>query len=199
MAASSRRLWTTFVAGGLAFGCALIMDDLPPPAEPEGAIAGAQAGGAASGGDGAGAAVGQAASAGSSAGGAAGAAGREGEAGASPSSCAEPCDCDDDGVFARGACGGNDCDDADADAWPGQTEYFFDERAGGGWDYDCSGAIEREHDAVDCSGIPSCDTMVQGFLVVEPECGTRQDWGKCEAPSLVCQPSKISTEPVRCH
>jgi hypothetical protein len=37
-----------------------------------------------------------------------------------------------------GACG-LDCDDSDDRVFPGQTEYFVEPRADGGWDYDCSG------------------------------------------------------------
>lgn len=37
----------------------------------------------------------------------------------------------------------DDCDDADEDAFPGQTEFFGEPRVGGGFDYDCSGDLQR--------------------------------------------------------
>ena len=47
-------------------------------------------------------------------------------------------DADGDGHAAK-ACGGDDCDDADPKAHPGQTDFFSDKSPTVGFDYDCDG------------------------------------------------------------
>jgi hypothetical protein len=37
-----------------------------------------------------------------------------------------------------------DCDDKEADAFPGQGGYFFEPMASGSWDYDCNGTEDRD-------------------------------------------------------
>lgn len=51
-----------------------------------------------------------------------------------------------------------DCADTDRDAFPGQTQYFDEEvsRAGGGFDYNCNMAEERE---IVASGTPECSAF----------------------------------------
>ncbi len=56
------------------------------------------------------------------------------------------CDLDGDGQLRDDAdCGGNDCDDADARAFLGQTDFFDTPRASGGYDFDCNGIEEGNH------------------------------------------------------
>ena len=40
-----------------------------------------------------------------------------------------------------------DCYDGDGDVYPGQLTYFLSEAGGYGWDYDCSGTVERRPEA----------------------------------------------------
>jgi hypothetical protein len=56
--------------------------------------------------------------------------------------CSDP-DADGDGVTAAAG----DCDDLDANAFPGQTSWFGTERASGGYDYDCDGAEVTQYNA----------------------------------------------------
>jgi hypothetical protein len=198
MPRSDVRQWT-LLGVGFVVGCSLIMEDLPPPPD-EGAAGSESEAGSGSGGDssaGAAGGGGVIGAAGTPAAG--GEAGAGGTSGGGTSSCADECDCDGDGAPAQGVCGGDDCDDDDPDTLPGQEKFFYGERAAGGWDYDCSGQIELEHEALDCSGIPSCNLVDQGFVVPEPQCGTDQDWGRCVDDSVICMTNTLSSEPVNCH
>jgi hypothetical protein len=58
-----------------------------------------------------------------------------------------------------------DCDDMDANAFPGQSAWFTTQRIGGGWDYNCDGTDETEYTTYPyatctyCNGTaPSCST-----------------------------------------
>jgi hypothetical protein len=120
---------------------------------------------------------------GGSSGGVGGASGGVGGSGGSGG--ALDCDQDDDGSFASSeACGGNDCDDLDADVHPGQSSFFTEPNRDGGYDYDCNGVEEPEvSNALDCSllSISNCDA--QGYTSPLPACGDPGAWIRC-APTL---------------
>jgi hypothetical protein len=125
-----------------------------------------------------------------SAGGVGGASGGVGGAsggvgGAGGSGGALDCDQDDDDSLASSAaCGGDDCDDLDADVHPGQSGFFTEPNRDGGYDYDCDGVEEPEvSNALDCSllSISNCDA--QGYSSPLPACGDPGAWIRC-APTL---------------
>jgi len=193
----------------LASGCFVVIGDLPEPAEQDAGSmlvsTGGGAGSSASGGTGGLAGSGGALASGGAGGGGAGgtSAGATG-GGAGTGGTGACCDCDGDGAQAKGACGGNDCDDDDPLVKPGQTTFFDSQSSGGSWDYDCSGGIERESEQVTQCGLLglglACTDQPEGWLgQAAPACGGTARWGKCKA-SLTCvedvlDPNKL----VRCH
>ena len=58
-----------------------------------------------------------------------------------------------------------DCDDSDADAYPGQARWFTTPRRGGGFDYDCSGGEEQRYPegSCTCGAAMSCEGSM-GYL-----------------------------------
>lgn len=67
--------------------------------------------------------------------------------------------CPNCGIAAGCTYDGDDCCDTDANANPGQTNYFSSVNACGSWDYDCSGAIEKSgctYTTGSCSGTCYC-------------------------------------------
>jgi hypothetical protein len=130
--------------------------------------------------------------------GTAGTAGQQGTGGA----CANPCDCDRDGVRAATCSGGTDCDDADANVFPGQMDWFERARSGGSFDYNCSTRVEREFEAaVSCMGLLSavlCNQTAQGFYA-PPPCGQMGAWGGCRYENLSCKQSVLDQRTMRCH
>jgi hypothetical protein len=134
-----------------------------------------------------------------------GRAGTGGENSGSGTGNAASCDADHDEHLAEGKCGGDDCDDTDADVFPGQIEYFEARRAQGDYDYDCSGGAEREQLApVECSGVTvgPCPVTEMGFLATLPACGETGAWGTCKktAPLNTCDQDVVDEERImRCH
>ncbi|WP_437332476.1 hypothetical protein [Sorangium sp. So ce394] len=108
------------------------------------------------------------------------------------------CDADDDGYRSKACEGGNDCNDDNPLVHPGQPSTFYDTpiSPGGGFDYDCSGAEEREFRAVNCSGLLTCAVASNVFLTDIP-CGQRGPFGSC---GLTCQSDILFPNYVRaCH
>ncbi|XXX73428.1 hypothetical protein WMF30_37885 [Sorangium sp. So ce134] len=108
------------------------------------------------------------------------------------------CDADDDGYRSTECAGGNDCNDDNPLVHPGQPSTFYDTpiSPGGGFDYDCSGAEEREFRAVNCSGLLTCAVASNVFLADVP-CGARGPFGSC---NLTCQSTIVFPDYVRaCH
>jgi hypothetical protein len=105
------------------------------------------------------------------------------------------CDCDGDNQLAEGLCGGNDCDDANKQIYEGEPVYHIDKTPAGSFDWDCSGAAERDPAmdiVISCSVLPCKGT---GFLNVAPACGEKADWVECTG-SLVCQASPVEHDKV---
>ncbi len=137
----------------------------------------------------------------SAAGGAGGSSG-DSAAGGGGGVCKTPCDCDEDGVKSV-ACAGTDCADDDANVKPGQIIHFIDASSNPsiGFDFDCSGAAEREHDTpVKCLGLAlvACDTKTQGFLETLPPCGQSGDWGTCKKGTVACEKDVVQSKPMAC-
>jgi hypothetical protein len=98
------------------------------------------------------------------------------------------CDADGDGATGE-ACGGDDCDDEDAEVYPGQERYFTEASERRGFDYDCDGIISRPPSEVQLScalELAQCDTELQGFFGdALPPCGELGDWGGCVVEEIV--------------
>ena len=183
--------------GLFALACSLVVGELPP-AEPEsGPLAGkggsAGNSGTESGGKGGSAEPGEGGVPPATAGSVSGSAGM-------PSA---ECDADADKHAAEGACGGDDCDDTDADVFPGQTKYFSARQANIGYDYNCDHATEQEQKAaIMCAGVSlsACPTDV-GFLGELPTCGGTGRWGTCKKMNgLTCEEAATESDhPMHCH
>ncbi|WP_044986390.1 hypothetical protein [Sorangium cellulosum] len=108
------------------------------------------------------------------------------------------CDADDDGYRSKACEGGNDCNDDNPLVHPGQPSTFYDTpiSPGGGFDYDCSGAEEREFRSINCSGLLTCAVASNVFLADVP-CGQRGPFGSC---GLTCQSDIVFPNYLRaCH
>jgi hypothetical protein len=89
-----------------------------------------------------------------------------------------------------------DCDDANANAKPGQMAYFDVPRSDGGFDYDCNG-VATKSPAWDCltsyAAVSGCvapssaPTGSRGYVGTSPACGVAGTWRGCVAwPDAVC-------------
>jgi len=74
-----------------------------------------------------------------------------------------------------------DCDDAEPNAFPGQSIFFDLPRASGGFDYDCNGSEEK----FDTEAGGTCQTdwwtcTGTGWDQGVPACGELGNWHRCE-------------------
>jgi hypothetical protein len=93
----------------------------------------------------------------------------------------DPCDEDHDGYKAEGAaCGGNDCNDHDPRANPGQTQFITDVPDAAPWgDWNCDTKLEKLFATpVACTAGLACNTA-EGFLNTDQGCGITADYVKC--------------------
>lgn len=114
----------------------------------------------------------------------------------------DPCDCDGDGAEAE-VCDGDDCDDLDPHVHPGQDKYFETPSDTVGFDYDCSGSIERDpalNVSLKCVGLSLilCEQSTQGFIGGVPACGSLGDWGTCKPDGLGCVSDIYEQRRMRC-
>jgi hypothetical protein len=113
--------------------------------------------------------------------------------------------CDVDGDTYKGKqCGGDDCDDGDADAHPNQTNWFSAGPSKGNktWDYDCDGTVEQEFTMADiCNAGGECPkSNLYVGIATPPACGLPGAWGSCVSNVLSCKVgSPISTQTQACH
>lgn len=124
--------------------------------------------------------------------------------GSGTSGNAASCDADQDDHLAEGKCGGDDCDDNDANVQPDQSDYFDESQPRVDYDYDCSGAPDREQSApIVCMGLTliECPTEQTGFLGTLPACGEVGNWGTCVKGSALdpCVEDVVTTPRMRCH
>jgi hypothetical protein len=97
----------------------------------------------------------------------------------------DPCDLDEDGYRATGACGGNDCCDFDSRAHPGDTSYYAAPDACGSFDYDCDGKEEEKYGVGSCQlGFFVCNGA--GFDKTAPACGVSATFDTCPYDVLFC-------------
>jgi len=97
---------------------------------------------------------------------------------------------------ARASQPAGDCCDSDADAHPGQTAYFENERRCGGqrYDYDCDGAeipqwTQSSAGGPACTGSGGTSCVEQpgaGWLGPVPACGRHDDFNQCSASEVAC-------------
>jgi hypothetical protein len=185
-APASSHLHFGFVALlALCAGCELVLGDIP---EKPGAGATGGAGGTGTS---------------SGAGGAVGSGGTTPGSGGAIADAADEgcCDCDGDTVFGA-QCGGDDCDDSNADAHPNQTKFFDVPRQGGSFDYDCNNSIEQDTKLLDCAVLATVlcgTTMDDGFLKPWPACGQSGNWGNCEQSGVNCVEHIVQTLVMRCR
>ncbi|WP_437827460.1 hypothetical protein [Sorangium sp. So ce1153] len=109
------------------------------------------------------------------------------------------CDADDDGYRSKACEGGNDCNDDNPLVHPGQASTFYGTpiSPGGGFDYDCSGAEEREFPAVTCSNILPLCSAASNVFQADVDCGRRTSFGSC---TTTCQFIVLYPEYLRkCH
>jgi hypothetical protein len=107
---------------------------------------------------------------------------------------------------------GGDCDDANAEVFPGQMDYFgvpYASRKADSFDYDCSGSEDPDPAsaprAPDCTALGALDCRGSGFAStgrtgngVNPICGSRQRV-ECASALLGCAATMSDTMPVRCR
>lgn len=110
------------------------------------------------------------------------------------------CDCDGDTHKAKGVCGGDDCDDGDAKAFPDEDAYYGTANPVVGYDWDCNGTPEREpalDKAIDCGLIGLPCAAGTGFLAkVPPPCGGKADWGTCKQSGISCVKDVLEIDKV---
>lgn len=104
-------------------------------------------------------------------------------------------DRDRDGVS---TCDG-DCNDANPSVYPGQLSFFDHADPVVGFDYNCDGAEEREHDAaVDCKAAQGiCGGDGWAAYVVIPGCGEEASFVACKG--LHCWPDVPTTVTQGCR
>jgi hypothetical protein len=204
-----RLLLACLSAVALGSGCFVVIGEIPEgsPAAAGGGAAGI--GGSAGSESGGGAGDAQAGAAGGGAGSSGGSAGSSGGAasGGAGAECSnEPCDCDGDGFGAIGCAGdtGDDCDDTDRDAFPGQTAYFDHPRNDGSssFDYDCDDKVTAKFtDTVTCSvAVLDCpNEAVQGYTDGIPQCGQQANFGHCKQQNLQCVKVVLTQKKQECR
>jgi hypothetical protein len=166
-------------------------------------------GGTATGGSGGSATGGSGGTGGGTGGATGGAGGATGGAGGKGTGGTGTCttDFDNDGYIAK-ACGGNDCDDTDFDAKPGQTAFPQDARNSGGYDYNCDNVITKDptlNRTVNCGVVFSaCPTTAQGYFGANaadvPQCGAAASWGTCvKSGGLLCEKVPVASVKMGCR
>ncbi len=117
---------------------------------------------------------------------------------------ADCCDCDGDG-FEAVACGAKDCDDHDPLVYPGEPVYYAMPASNPavGFDWDCSGTIERDPTldvTVTCPSLTlsTCPTTTGYLATVPPACGVAGAWGTCTQQGTTCvnnvvDPARVMT------
>lgn len=113
---------------------------------------------------------------------------------------APACDADMDGHIAD-SCGGDDCDDTDADVHPGQTAWFTVKSKSGSFDYDCSTAVEHEYLPLKCPSLLGigCDNFTPGYLDATVSCGKSCLVAHCKSGTLSCDPQPGVPTLLGCH
>lgn len=90
---------------------------------------------------------------------------------------------------------GDDCDDTEADAHPGQSEYFTRPGKGSGrFDFNCDGREEQQSTSAlpDCAAAGASCKAEQGWAGAVPGCGEQGQLGSCAKQGGTCAPT---TEP----
>jgi hypothetical protein len=118
------------------------------------------------------------------------------------------------GTVPAGTTAATDCDDADADVFPGQTAWFNTSRCTPGgpvppgglcWDYNCDGVEQQRWPRpASCLAILGrCNDQGWSLLdgVVVPACGQPGAWTQCaNVLGLGCLPGATISRPVQeCH
>ncbi|HEY1955231.1 MAG TPA: hypothetical protein VGH28_06450 [Polyangiaceae bacterium] len=89
----------------------------------------------------------------------------------------DPCDQDHDMHRAKGACGGDDCNDNDPRVHPGLTQFVTDvPDAAPFGDWNCDGTVQYQYPAVTCA--VTCSTS-EGFPSPGPGCGFSAEYVDC--------------------
>lgn len=114
------------------------------------------------------------------------------------------CDVDKDNHKSK-QCGGDDCDDNDDRAYPGQIGWFSisPTNTNKDWDFNCDNMETQEFTMADvCNAGGQCPmTNLYVGIVTPPACGMSGPWGNCESANLVsCAPKTPLMNKVQaCH
>ena len=97
-----------------------------------------------------------------------------------------------------------DCYDRNPDARPGQTEYFYDDRGDGSWDYNCDGIdtkIDNRTELFSCTPELFTCTFSEGWETAAPACGETRNYGTgCFfVPLVSCEPNILTPIHQRCR
>ncbi|MEQ1500639.1 MAG: MopE-related protein [Myxococcota bacterium] len=100
-----------------------------------------------------------------------------------------------------------DCYDANTDAFPGQTQYFYDDRGDGSWDYDCDNVqskIDNRTVDFEChtGPFPAFECIfTQGWEINAPGCGETANFGTgCYYfPFVFCEPLNLTPIDQTCR
>ncbi len=99
---------------------------------------------------------------------------------------ADPCDQDRDGFRAATAsCGGDDCDDSDSRAHPGDGGFVAAAPGASNGDWNCNGAVERQFASnVTCSDFVPFPGPCSGHagFTGDPACGAKGTFVTCTYP-----------------
>jgi hypothetical protein len=96
----------------------------------------------------------------------------------------------------------NDCYDQNADAKPGQEEWFATDRGDGSFDYNCDGNEQPKLSTLhECDGGVTYELDNEGWAKRPfPDCGETGRWiTDCEARNLGCSPSSGRQRPHECR
>jgi len=118
----------------------------------------------------------------------------------------EPCvDSDNDTFLIVNIAGANcpgplDCDDTDPNAYPGQESYYDQERASGGFDYNCDGSetLIDSREGSDCHW-DWWDCVGTGWVQGIPMCGNVGTWHECSSDGVDCVESSRVMANMLCH
>ena len=91
-----------------------------------------------------------------------------------------------------------DCYDHNANAHPGQKEFFAEQRGDGSFDYDCSGAPERHWTGTGACSVGLCSAISVGWQGTVADCGATKPWITTCSGLAICAP-KTEQRTQECH
>jgi hypothetical protein len=102
----------------------------------------------------------------------------------------DPCDLDQDGFRATGACGGNDCCDYDSRSNPSETTFYATPDACGSFDYNCDNQLEEQFPTASNCQVSGFTCSGEGFDKTVPACGASGTFDSCNYFVVTCSTSQ---------